>query len=140
MQRVSGGEATDAEILRSLECASGIYAASRLVLLIQYTPMLRFARSANRSLKPILYTQLGIAFNMLCAVIALGIYFRDTPASSIAALTIWLLGIVVESLANLVSAASSQTIYWDLENYWCERFAALTLIVVGEGGTLTQIV
>lgn len=132
IQRVGDGEVSSADILRALCAASGIFAVSRFILLVQYSQTFRFARQAGRKQIPLVVTMAGIATNMACWLIALIISFRDTRASSIARLCLWVAGILVEWTATIWGAGSQHAIYMDL-SYLCERFAALTLIVLGEG-------
>ena len=100
IQRVGDGEVSSADILRALCAASGIFAVSRFILLVQYSQTFRFARQAGRKQIPLVVTMAGIATNMACWLIALIVSFRDTRASSIARLCLWVTGILIEWTAT----------------------------------------
>lgn len=120
--------------LRSLTAASGAFAISRTILLIQYLIVLHFARKHQRSRdQKAIYWHIGglfVSASMWFA--ALGVSFSDSRATAIARMTLWAVGLVFEFLCMGAAALAQSAHKLDLE-YWAERFSALTLIVLGEG-------
>lgn len=68
----------------------------------------------------------------MCWTISLGASFSSERSVNIIRICFWVLGLVIETAFTLLAAASSSALLIDLE-WWAERFAALTLIVIGEG-------
>lgn len=129
------GEATEdpSAIRRSLLAASAVYAISRFLLLIQYIIILFHAKRAGHSLRPMLVTMTGLVVSGALWFGAMGADFTTSRPHAIARLCLWVAGLVIEFSCLIVSSSSSKALYYELE-YWTERFAALTLIVIGEGG------
>lgn len=117
---------------RSFKVASGVFAASRVVLLCQYLIVLYFARKQRRPCRPIYYNMLGCTLSGLCWFAAVGLSYYDAEAFAISRIVLWALGLVVELAGMIMAAVVQPSINLDLE-YWAERFSALTLIVLGEG-------
>lgn len=121
-----------ADIERAVRAVSGIFAASRGLLLVQYLIPLVFAYRARQPLRAIAFNMLGIAISAVCWFGALGTSFGHNKASAIARISLWTVGIAAEWFFTYLSVTMDGGPHFELE-YFCERFNALTLIVLGEG-------
>lgn len=120
---------------RSFKVASGTFATSRIILLLQYAIVLHFAKKHKRQLAPIYCNMLGCLLSGAFWFTAMGLSFRDSEGVRIARIVLWVVGLAVEFGGMVVAAVVQPGLRLDLE-YWAERFSALTLIVLGEGSEL----
>jgi low temperature requirement protein LtrA len=126
---------TPAAVKRGLKVASGVYAISRFLLVFQYLIVLYQTRKAGRNIKPPLYAMCGLFVSGSLFFIAMAVTwheFGQTKPAAILRTTFWALGWTIEYATSTFSAMSSSAVLLEQE-YWTERFAALTLVVLGEG-------
>lgn len=105
-------------------------------MIFQYLFVLKQTENAGKSLKPPLYA-IGSLFIsgclFFCAAMACTWHsFGDTKVAASMRTLFWCLGFAIEYFGSTASALSSAAVLLEQE-YWTERFAALTLIVLGEG-------
>jgi hypothetical protein len=136
VERVGIPEAENGDPIRvSLQAVSSVYAISRMILLVQYIRLYIMARRAKKTPQAIVYTALGLVITAGCFYGAVGVStYPITRGKAIARLSLWIVGLVTEFIGLVMSSATSQAIFYVLD-YWAERFAAVVLIILGEGRT-----
>ncbi|KAL7008309.1 hypothetical protein EMMF5_002038 [Cystobasidiomycetes sp. EMM_F5] len=117
---------------RSLLAASGVFFVLRILLLLRYAWMYTRAKKAGVARHSVLIVMLGLTASATLWAIGFGLSFSSDRPQSIARISLWSIGLAIEFLATAVSSAHSTALRIELE-YWAERFAALTLIIIGEG-------
>lgn len=90
------------------------------------------AKKAGVARHSVLIVMLGLTASATLWAIGFGLSFSSDRPQSIARISLWSIGLAIEFLATAVSSAHSTALRIELE-YWAERFAALTLIIIGEG-------
>ena len=122
-------------VKRALKVASGVYAISRFLLIFQYLIVLIQAKKAGRNKRPAVYALAGLFMSGCLFFAAMAVSwgaFGDTRGSGIARVILWSAGWIIEYASSTFSAMSSGAVMLE-QHYWTERFAALTLVVLGEG-------
>lgn len=116
----------------SLRAVSTIILVLRLLLLARYLYMYTRARKVQAPLRFIKLVMVGLAMSSLCWTIALATSYSAARSVNIARVSFWVLGLNIETVFTIIAAASSSALLIELE-WWAERMAALTLIIIGEG-------
>jgi hypothetical protein len=134
VERVGVPEAENGDPTRvSLQGVSAVYAISRVILMAQYIRVYIMARRAKKNPLAIVYTISGLAISACCFCGALGVSgLPTTRAKAFARLSLWIVGLFTEFVTLVMSSATSRAIFYELD-YWAERFAAVVLIILGEG-------
>lgn len=134
IRKPPGGMRNASATARSLMSASGTFAVSRCILLVQYCIVYHYARKHKRTKdQRALYWHIGgTLFSSAMWFSAMAISFVDGKASGIGRIALWTAGLAFEFLCMVAAALTQPAYKLDLE-YWAERFSALTLIVIGEG-------
>lgn len=134
VRRPAGDLKNASATLRSLTAASGAFAVSRTILILQYLIVLYFARKHKRTKdqRAIYWHIGGLTASALMWYAAMGVSFHNTTGTAVARICLWATGLLFELLCMVAAAMAQSAHKLDLE-YWAERFSALTLIVLGEG-------
>jgi len=127
--------ASSSMVKRSLKVTFGVFAISRFLLFIQYGIVMAQAQRAGRSRRPAFFAMCGLFASgaiFFGAMAASWDKFGDSQAGAITRIILFGIGWLLEYMATISSVLSSSSILIELE-YWTERFAALTLVILGEG-------
>lgn len=118
---------------RALQTASAMYAISRVVLACQYAIVTLQAKRASCPVRPTLYIIGGLFASCACWIAAFCCDLHSGPRWAIARLSLWILGVIFEYGVSLwVMRAESH--FESDDQFFLERFNALTIIIIGEGG------
>lgn len=111
---------------------SAVYAVIKLVLAVRYIRMAYYAKRANFSTRSILTSLRGLLATVTCFWIAFGLSYTVDRPHAIARIVMWSMGLAIEFASMYLSSLDSRALRIET-SYFCERFAAFTLIVIGEG-------
>ena len=117
----------------ALRWISAAYAVSRLTMAFRYAIVALQAKHYGHSSRPILILIGGLVLNATFWFGAFACDLFQNKTCAIVRTLLWCLGIIAEFVTSLVSLRSTALSPRDSE-FLLQRYASLTIIVVGEGG------
>ena len=124
---------TEDDRQRAIQAASTIYAISRIVLILQYAIVTVQAWRKDVKVRPMLIVMVGLAISCGMWAGAAVCDSHGSPRWATIRICLWVFGLFIE-FGLTIWALQWEKHYEDDASFFLERFNALTIIIIGEGG------